>query len=581
MKCQEAKQYIHSYLDGRLTEMQEQVLYQHLSVCPSCQKELNIARQLDELLDETCTPVEPPADFTQLVMAQIPDTSTGFSAGTEVEPESRKRFSLRRWLEALRDVETRVLVPASYIAVFLVIGILFMYGNSQLQGLVPGSPGNKPKIEQQIVTKEGDGQEETKETSEEQPSEPERETPRESETVPSIPKKTGSIDKTITHEQEKQNKKISENIAVKPIFTVILTPVVTDRELASTHPVFDGEDRILYLSQRSKGEDRYTVWETTFNGKESKMVAAGQYGLPLMQGGGVWSYDHSQIAYVTKRNGYLEIWVNNLEDGYGTNMTLDTTGKALERVQQDKEDLWAYNPVWSSQGEIVYLTTRAGNIDIMAIDAEGNNRVITKTPARETNPAWSPEGERIAYFRSMSEEDGKTVNQIYVVNKDGSDPKAVTRSFAAQSMVPSWAPGGDMLAVNIGQMSPKAERDRGIWLVDLAQNRMVQLTTLGGGRLVKWSPDGSKIAFTDENGVLYVLFVKEDLTVDQICQITPEADADGEIWVDWLDDSQQLLFDWAKPGGTRGIWRATLPDVAKEHETDRTGSIENTDAEAN
>ncbi len=564
MKCLETKQYIHSYLDSHLTERQQQALYQHLSVCPSCQQELNLARKMNGLLEEACVPVEPPADFVSMVMQEIPDQS---KAAAVQRQEQKKPNLLKRWLDTALDLENKMMLTASYAAVLAIIVMLFVYGNGQLQGLTPGSPGSKQELPKENIVGTDDVNPEGKnETGNEQSTEEQQNAAGDFE--PSNPAQIGSIDQNLAEINRDKLSEISDNIAIEPIFTVILSPIITEQK-SVTHPVIvNDNEKVLYLAQKNIKEDRYTVWQTTFDGKDKKMVAAGQYGLPLIEGGGAWAPDRSKIAYVTKRNGYMEIWVDDL-DGHGTNLTLDSTGKALEQMQNGN-GLWAVQPTWSSRGEIAYLTNRSGNNDIMAIGMSGNNRVITKTPANETSPAWSPNGEKIAYFRSMKD-DETSANQIYVVDKDGANPQSVTSNIDAKSMVPAWSPSGKSLAVNVGQLGLRAEKYKGVWLVDLKKNSMTQLTNIGGGNLVSWSPDGSKIAFTDEKGILYVAFIKDDFTVGQICQITPEVDEDSEIQLDWLDDSQEIIFDWTKPGGTKGIWKATLPDVNKR---DRVSNFE-------
>ncbi|WP_366923670.1 zf-HC2 domain-containing protein [Metallumcola ferriviriculae] len=555
MRCQETKQYIYSYIDGYLTESQEKTLYQHLSLCPSCQNEMNVARRVNELLEENCTTVEPPANFTRMVMQQIPGAPEVEESPVQKRRNPKNKFSVAGWLSSMLDMETRVLLAASYFVIFIAIGVLFVYGSNQLNALTPAQQGPGQQLSGDIL----DEEETTKGNEGQKKTDTQEGIKQSNNTDPNVvvpsPAKPDPDDRD-------DRLSITDDIDVETVSpTVILTPMITDNRLNNIHPAWDKDGNIVYLSQRRAGEERYAVWRTSADGKGGKTIAAGQYGLPVMHGGGIWSPDRSEIAYVTDRNGYMEIWVDDLS-GRGTNLTIDTTGKAVERAK-DSKDFWAYSPVWSSQGEIAYLTTRSGNVDIMAIDINGTNRVVTMTPAVETNPDWSPDGEKLAYFRSMTDEEGETTNQIYVVNKDGSDPRAVVSDFDAASMVPAWHPDGKMLAINAGQMKEGSLENKGIWLVNLDSGTATQLTKIGGGEMVSWSPDGSKVAFTDTNGVLHVLYLKEDLTVDGIYRIMPGSEGETKVWVDWSADSKQMLFDWDKSGSARGVWAATLPVVKK------------------
>ena len=60
---------------------------------------------------------------------------------------------------------------------------------------------------------------------------------------------------------------------------------------------------------------------------------------------------------------------------------------------------------------------------------------LTNNSANDTNPAWSPGGERIAF---SSDRDGN--RDIYVMNPDGEDVLRLT-NHPAFDFTPSWFPG--------------------------------------------------------------------------------------------------------------------------------------------
>ena len=70
------------------------------------------------------------------------------------------------------------------------------------------------------------------------------------------------------------------------------------------------------------------------------------------------------------------------------------------------------------------------------MDADGGNqRNLTRHPAFESSPDWSPDGQQIAF---SSDRDGKL--NIYVMAADGSNVKQLTDlKFASR---PKWSPDG-------------------------------------------------------------------------------------------------------------------------------------------
>jgi TolB protein len=62
---------------------------------------------------------------------------------------------------------------------------------------------------------------------------------------------------------------------------------------------------------------------------------------------------------------------------------------------------------------------------------------VTNHPANDFEPAWSPEGKKIAF---ASDRARKNHPDIYVMNVDGTHVVRVTRHLGKGAFAPSWQP---------------------------------------------------------------------------------------------------------------------------------------------
>lgn len=215
-----------------------------------------------------------------------------------------------------------------------------------------------------------------------------------------------------------------------------------------------------------------------------------------------------RIAFVSDRvDGILQIWTMNADGSDSRQLTFGPGDKA--------------QPKWSPDGTRLLYVTGGGTddfgnnlgLDVMIINADGTGLDwVIHSPGDDTDPAWSPDGTRIAFTSTRA----GNLRQVFILETACLDspggcvdeePRNIscTVDFCAVEFSPTWAPEG---------MTPPAwlSADKTLAVAVSINNAPAQiyLRSPDGGmptdfdrndRIVTvdhldWSPDGSTIAFT-------------------------------------------------------------------------------------
>jgi len=211
----------------------------------------------------------------------------------------------------------------------------------------------------------------------------------------------------------------------------------------------------------------------------------------------------------------------------------------------------------------VYSGDQSGNFDLYLQRVGGKNptNLTVDSAADETQPAFSPDGERIA-FRSEREPSG-----VYVMGATGENLRLVVGG----GFHPSWSPDGKEIAYSLkGRDAPDVRNNvpSQIWVVNVESGSKRLLCEMDAMQPA-WSPHGARVAYW---------FMPTSVGRSDVATV-PSAGGESVVvtkdattnWNPvWSPDGRYLYFASDK-GGSMSLWRVAIEEetgqVLSEPET--------------
>ncbi|HXM41848.1 MAG TPA: S41 family peptidase [Bryobacteraceae bacterium] len=257
--------------------------------------------------------------------------------------------------------------------------------------------------------------------------------------------------------------------------------LISAGERASRDPMWIGRE-IYYNSDRDGHFNIYAY--DTASGKTRQIT---KYNLWDVR----WPSTDRQQRIVYELDGELQIL--DVKTGTSTHISVRVPDDGVNRRPSYVSAANLIEQVeFSPKGERVLFAARG---DIFSAPVEkGPTRNLTHSPgAHDKWPVWSPDGSKVAFLSDASGEE-----EVYVVAQDGSaPPEKITSGGHAFRYDPKWSPDSARIAFS--------DKDGRLWVVSLKDHATQEIahSTEGEIRDYAWSPGGGYLAFSINESPLF------------------------------------------------------------------------------
>jgi Tol biopolymer transport system component len=150
-----------------------------------------------------------------------------------------------------------------------------------------------------------------------------------------------------------------------------------------------------------------------------------------------------------------------------------------------------YNPAWSPDGERIALeSNRDGKFAIFTVRRDGAElRRLTSPEFTAEQPSWSPDGKRIVYSTDI-----EGTRKLFLMAPDGSNATAIPNT--SLGFYATFSPDGQWILF-AAQDGPRAPTTRVVVIRPNGSDRRLLGDSTSSNEGPRWSTDGTRVIYTE------------------------------------------------------------------------------------